>query len=109
MGEIKKGVGWKDIDTGGRKTLHLAFLDTDTKGITLGIHLVRMWIPEDDQNTDYDIVLKKYKGYSYVQKETVMLERTWVRTVLAFSKLRNFLSASEEKSSKSTSTKGTGE
>lgn len=101
MGEIKKVAVWKDTDTGGRKTLHSAFLHTNNKGDRLGIHLVRKWIPEDDKNTDYDTVLRKYKGYLYVQSETVMLERTWVRIVLAFSELRKFLSTSEKKSSNS--------
>ncbi len=109
MGETKRGAKWKDTDTGGRKTMHLAFLHTDNKGNNLGIHLVRLWIPEDDKNTDYDTVLRKYKGYLYVQKEHAMLERTWVRVVLAFSELRDFLSTSEKKSSNSKSIKGTGE
>lgn len=101
MEETKIGAGWKDTDTTGRKTMHLAFLDTNDKGDRLGVHLVRRWIPEDDKNTDYDIVLRRYKGYLYVQSETVMLERTWVKVVLAFSELRNFLSTSEKKSSNS--------
>lgn len=95
MGEIKRGAKWKDTDTGGRKTLHLAFLDTDNVGNPLGLHLVRRWIPEDDELTDYDTVLRKYKGHLYVQSTTIMQERTWVRIVLAFSELRKFLSTSE--------------
>lgn len=77
-----KSIQWKGDDIKGRKCLHIVF-----KHGRAYFHSVRRWFPADYKIEEEHTVLRKYKGYKYVEILQCCLRETWFMVCEAIEQL----------------------